>query len=84
VLHANYDRAVTQVPGRLVQDMSALRLLALDQNTHVTEALELEGTFKGHLVQLPFNEQGHHSLIMLLRAWSSLALNVSMDLKMWG
>jgi len=26
-----------------------------------TESLELEGTFKGHLVQPPCNEQGHHS-----------------------
>jgi len=25
----------------------------------ITESLELEGTFKGHLVQLPCNEQGH-------------------------
>jgi len=28
----------------------------------ITEPLELEGTFKGHLVQLPCNEQGHAQL----------------------
>jgi len=27
----------------------------------IIESLDLEGTFKGHLVQLPCNEQGHHS-----------------------
>ena len=28
----------------------------------IIESLELEGTFKGHLVQLPYNEQGHLQL----------------------
>lgn len=28
---------------------------------YMTEPLELEGTFKDHLVQLPCKEQGHHS-----------------------
>ena len=28
----------------------------------ITESLELEGTFKDHLVQLPCNEQGHPQL----------------------
>ena len=28
----------------------------------IIESLELEGTFKGHLVQLPCNEQGHAQL----------------------
>jgi len=27
----------------------------------IIESLELEGSFKGHPVQLPCNEQGHHS-----------------------
>jgi len=27
----------------------------------IIEPLELEGTFKCHLVQLPCNEQGHHN-----------------------
>ena len=31
-------------------------------NFSVIESLELEGTFKGHLVQLPCNEQGHAQL----------------------
>ena len=32
----------------------------LDSPDHrLTDLFELEGTFKGHLVQLPCNEQGH-------------------------
>ena len=27
----------------------------------IIESLKLEGTFEGHLVSLPCNEQGHHS-----------------------
>ena len=30
------------------------------------ESFELEGNLKGHLVQLPFNEQGHLQLTRLL------------------
>lgn len=44
------------------------------------ESFELEGSFKGHLVHFPSNEQGHLHLIRLLRAWSSLILNASMTL----
>ena len=33
----------------------------------IIEYLQLEGTFKGHLVQLPCNEPGDHSYIRLLR-----------------
>ena len=45
----------------------------------IIESLELEGTSEGHLVQLPCNEQGHHSYIRLPRALSSLAFKVSRD-----
>ena len=45
----------------------------------ITELLELEGTLKGHLVQLPCNEQGHPHLHQVLRAPTSLTLNVSRD-----
>ena len=31
-------------------------------NDRIIESLELEGTFKDHLVQLPCNEQGHAQL----------------------
>jgi len=33
-----------------------------EKNTNATESLELEETFKGHLGQLPCNEQGHAQL----------------------
>jgi len=42
-----------------------------------TESFELEGSLKGHLVQLPGNEQGHLQLHQVLRAPSSLTLSVS-------
>jgi len=48
-------------------------------NHKITVSLELKGSFKGHLAQLPSSTQGHHSSIMLPRAWSSLALTVSRD-----
>lgn len=35
--------------------------------------------YKGHLVQLLHNAQGHDSSVRLLRAWSSLAWNVFRD-----
>ena len=35
---------------------------------NVLELFELERTLKGHLVQLPCNEQGHLQLSQLLRA----------------
>ena len=41
-----------------------------------TESFELEGTFKGHLVQLPCNKEGH---LQLDEGAQSLTLNVSRD-----
>ena len=39
----------------------------------ITESFDLEGTLKGHLVQLSYNEQGHlhhnHSAQSLLQGW---------------
>jgi len=40
---------------------------------------ELEGTLKGHLVQLPWNEWGHLQLDQVSLSPSSLTLNVSRD-----
>ena len=34
----------------------------------IIELFELEGTFKGHVVQLPCSEQGHAQLSHMLRA----------------
>ena len=44
------------------------------QVTAIVTAIELEGAFKGHLVQQPRNKEGHRSSSRLSRAWSSLAL----------
>jgi len=49
------------------------------QNHRIAESSELEGTLKGHPVQLPCNEQGHLMLHQLLGALSSLTLCVSID-----
>ena len=48
-------------------------------NHRITESFELEGALKGHLVQLPCNQQGRLQLHQVLRAWSSLTLNVCRD-----
>jgi len=32
------------------------------RNHRIIESLELEGTIRGHVVQLPYNEQGHGQL----------------------
>jgi len=45
------------------------------QNHRITELFELEQSPKGHLVQLPCNEQGHLQLYQVLRAPSSLTLS---------
>ena len=50
-----------------------------NSGSQFTESLELEGTLKGDLVQLPCNEQGHPQLDQVLRALSSLTSNVSRD-----
>jgi len=43
----------------------------------ITESFELEGTLKGHLVQLPCTERGYIQLEQVLSAPSSLTLNIS-------
>ena len=45
----------------------------------VMESFELEGTGKGHLVQLPCNEQEHLQLHQVLRAPFSLTSGISRD-----
>ena len=45
----------------------------------IIESFQLEGTLKGHLVQLPCNKQGHLQLHQELRALGSLTLDVSRD-----
>ena len=42
----------------------------------IIELFNLEETFKGHLVQLPCNKQGHAELHQVLRVLSSLPLGV--------
>jgi len=45
----------------------------------IMESFELEGSLKSHLVQVSCNEWVCYSCTRLLRAWSSLTLNVSKD-----
>lgn len=46
------------------------------QYHRITELLELDGTFKGHLFQFPYSEQEHAQLHQVLRARSSPAHGV--------
>ena len=45
----------------------------------IIELFELEGTFKGHLVQLLCNEQGHPQLNQAAQSPSSLTSDVARD-----
>jgi len=45
----------------------------------IIESFELEGTLKGHLVQLFHSERRHPQLHQVLRVPSSLSLGVSRD-----
>ena len=45
----------------------------------IIELFELEGTLKGHLVQLPCSEQEYLQFHQVLRSQFSLALNISRD-----
>lgn len=45
----------------------------------IMESFEVEGTFKGHLVQLSCEEQECLQLHQMLKAWSSLTLSVFRD-----
>ena len=49
----------------------------------IMELFELEGTFKGHLVQLPAMNRDIYGSVRVLRAWSSLTLSVSRDEEYW-
>ncbi|KAK4827482.1 hypothetical protein QYF61_018782, partial [Mycteria americana] len=51
----------------------------IQSDLHSKKGQHRKGTFKGHLVQPPCNEQGHLQLDRLLRAPSNLTLNVSRD-----
>jgi len=50
-----------------------------DHLHRVLGSCELEGTCKGHLVQIPSSEQGHLQLDQVLRFPSGLTLCVSTD-----
>jgi len=46
-------------------------------NHRTIELFELEGTFKGHLLQLPCSQQGHLQLHQVLRVLSRLTLTIT-------
>ena len=48
-------------------------------NRIITESFELEGTIKGHLVQLPCNEYVNQQFHQVLKAPSSLTSGVCRD-----
>ena len=48
-------------------------------SSFIIESCGMEGTLKGHVVQLPCNEQGHLQLDQAFRAPSSLTFYVSRD-----
>ena len=52
-----------------------------ERENRIIESLELEGTFKGHLVQLPCNEQGHVQLDQVDQGAIQLDLEC---LQRWG
>ena len=53
----------------------------LKYNRKYKQTLELEGTFKGHLVQLPCNEQGHPQLDQIAQSLVQPGLE---SLQGWG
>jgi len=57
--------------------MAALHQITPHPSECRDHRIELEGTFKGHLAQLPCSEQGHLQLHQVLRAPSRLTLGVS-------
>uniref|UniRef100_A0A8C9EVD1 Uncharacterized protein n=1 Tax=Pavo cristatus TaxID=9049 RepID=A0A8C9EVD1_PAVCR len=63
----------------IMQDSFPERLASCQKVSKIIQSIELEETFKGHLVQLPCKEQEHLQLHQVLRYTSSLTLNVSMD-----
>ena len=44
-----------------------------------SKPFKLEGTFKGNLVQIPYNEQGHLQLDQVAQTLVSMTLKVSRD-----
>lgn len=58
------------INARMTEECWCWRYVALN----VIGSLELEGTFKGYLVQLPCHSQGHLRFDQVPRTWSSLTL----------
>lgn len=52
-----------------------LAIYLLINGREIIDAFELEGTLKGHLIQLLYSEQGHLQPDQVFRALSSLALS---------
>lgn len=62
-----YDEVID---ARMTEECWYWRYVVLN----VIRSLELEGTFKDYLVQLPCHGQGHLRFDQVLRTWSSLTL----------
>lgn len=61
-----------------------LAIYLLINGCEIIDAFELEGTLKGHLIQLLYSEQGHLQPDQVFRALSSLALSTETRLLLLG
>ena len=71
-LHYGKACEILKTFSRVVLDMEAIYLCSTYIYIYINriiESLELEWTFKGHLVQLPCNEQGHPPCLESLQGW---------------
>jgi len=66
--HLSYGDSTTSL-DILCQCINTLSEKALLNLFFSIESFELEGTLKGHLVQLPCSEQGHLQVHQVLRAY---------------
>ena len=66
--HLFYHISQSSLLPSLFPSLFYYKIWFLHQLLKIIESFELEGTFKGHLVQIPCNEQGHPQLHQVHRA----------------